>query len=255
VFKLDAPWDAGHEFGARSGRGGFAGRAAAERVRGRPVHLPPLQDVPGVEVRVEIAGVPEDAMLTAGRIQPSGVWALDRDELSGLRLLPVGLSGARCALAPVSLQVTYIATNLATGQSGAMVTDVFVAGTDGQQASVESRVRTGAVLGTVAVPFEADESEVVRFRLVDDAGGRFAIDTWAGTVTVADGALFAGDAGSRHVITVEVASVDGWMTTQQFAVTGDRNGAFTVTAVAEEDPADAAAPWAPATLYLPRRAA
>jgi hypothetical protein len=136
-----------------------------------------------------------------------------------------------------------------------MVTDVFVAGADGQQASVESRVRTGAVLGTVAVPFEADESEVVRFRLVDDAGGRFAIDTWAGTVTVADGALFAGDAGSRHVITVEVASVDGWMTTQQFAVTGDRNGAFTVTAVAEEDPADAAAPWAPATLYLPRRAA
>jgi hypothetical protein len=347
VARLSSSWDT-YEFGAR------AGEAAAPRPRGVPVYLPPMRDVPGVGVRIEVAGVPETALLSAGRVLPSGVWALEPEDLPRLRMLPAAMSAGRLHHGPVSLQVTFIATNLATGRSGNMVTTVdipavwssasagdrdavggvrysladdagglfeidpvsgLVALADdslldaatarrhriavqmlypngsaatrryeieligeagefavtelwdrnaGRQSGRQStrqparqHVRPGAIVGTVSVPVDINAADVLRFRLLDDAEGRFAIGEWTGVVTVADASLFAGAAGWREIIAVEVSSAEGWMSVQELSITpGDRKGSFAVAVLSHDAAADDADDaWLPAPLYLPRPAA
>lgn len=345
MARLASAWDA-YEFATPHrvrGRAGAASafasskssRAAAGRRRGVPVHLPPINDVPGVTLRVEIAGVPDAAMLSAGRLQRSGLWTLEREDLAGLRLLPAGLSGA--PLGAVRLDVTFVATDWATGRAGSMTTTLDIPGAwnaahdgaagavrysladdaggrfevdpvsglvavadeslldlgetprhriavrtayaDGQvsirhyeiellddagefavtelwdrnagRQSARSHVRPGAVVGTVSVPVDVDAMDVLRFRLLDDAEGRFAIDPWSGVVTVADATLIESEPGARHAITVEVVSADGWMSVQQFTVAaGARDGEFVVTAGPDD-----AARWGAVTAFLPRSAA
>lgn len=347
MARLASAWDA-YEFATphrMRGRAGAAsahsGRAAAGRGRGVPVHLPPINDVPGVTLRVEIAGVPDSAMLSAGRLLPSGLWTLEREELAGLRLLPAGQSGA--PLGAVRLDVTFVATDRATGRAGSMTTTLDIPGAwssaqdgaanavrysladdaggrfevdpvsglvavadeslldlgetprhriavrtayaDGQvsirhyeiellddagefavtelwdrdagRRSARSHVRPGAVVGTVSVPVDVEAMDVLRFRLLDDAEGCFAIDPWSGVVTVADAALLDSEPGARHAITVEVVSADGWMSVQRFTVAaGARDGEFIVTAGSDgADDTDDAASWGAATAFLPRSAA
>ena len=285
--------------GRISNPGGDAGRA-----RGVPVYLPAIPDIPGVDMAIEVAGVPADAMLSAGRLLPSGDWLLARDEAHGLRLLPA--AGSRLA-GPVTLRVTVSATDRATGQVASLSASIEVAapwdgGPSGGGSAVrysladdaggrfeidpvsglvavadesllnhascrvhtiavrtaaadgsstirqfeitlldgagefsiadvaeeerQARTRPGAIVGTVAV--DAGEGERVSFRLVDDAEGRFAIDPSTGVVTLSGAAVV--DA-ARRFITVEAASAAGWISVQRFAVSGDTDGGFAVSAM------------------------
>jgi hypothetical protein len=129
---------------------------------------------------------------------------------------------------------------------------------NGGRRSAARGVRPGTVVGTVSVPVDVNAMDVLRFRLLDDADGRFAIDPWTGVVTVARGAEFDGAFGSRNTIAVEVTSADGWNSVQQFTVSGDgRDGSFVVSAESVDDAAadDSGEAWHPAGLYLPRPAA
>src|SRR5690606_13903996 len=54
--------------------------------------------------------------------------------------------------------------------------------------------------------------------LVDDAGGRFAIDAATGVVTVADASLLDYETATRHTVTVQATSSDGSTSTQTFTV-------------------------------------
>lgn len=47
------------------------------------------------------------------------------------------------------------------------------------------------------------------FRLIDDAGGRFAIDASSGEITVANGSLLDYESSTAHSVTVEVADLEG----------------------------------------------
>ena len=52
-------------------------------------------------------------------------------------------------------------------------------------------------------------TNTVTYSLVDDAGGRFAINGSSGVVTVADGSLLDREAAASHDITVRATSADG----------------------------------------------
>ena len=53
-------------------------------------------------------------------------------------------------------------------------------------AAVNENVADGTVVGT-ASGSDADVGDVLSYSLTDDAGGRFAIDSSTGEITVADG--------------------------------------------------------------------
>ncbi|OED40529.1 hypothetical protein ACH42_16090 [Endozoicomonas sp. (ex Bugula neritina AB1)] len=72
------------------------------------------------------------------------------------------------------------------------------------------------VIGTVAAT-DADRDDTLTYSLTDDAGGRFAIDSSTGEITLADGSLLDHDTSESHVISVQVS--DGTATdTQNYTI-------------------------------------
>lgn len=193
--------------------GGFSAKAAGGRERGVPVYLPPIPDLPGVDMAIEVAGVPATATLSAGRALPSGAWMLARDEARGLRLLPA--PGRRLS-GPVTLRVTVSATDRATGRVASL------------SASIE-----------VAAPWDGGPpagGAAVRYSLADDAGGRFEIDPVSGLVTVADESLLDDAADRVHVIAVRMTAADGASAIRRFEITLlDGAGEFSISDVAAEE--------------------
>src|SRR5439155_6600706 len=64
----------------------------------------------------------------------------------------------------------------------------------------------------------ADLGGTVTFSLTDTAGGRFAIDSSTGVVTVANAALLDYETATSHNITVKAADASGAFTTQSFTI-------------------------------------
>ena len=87
----------------------------------------------------------------------------------------------------------------------------------------------GTIVGTVAAS-DIDASDTVSYSLADDAGGRFAIDSVTGEITVADGLGLDFEQNTSHMITVAVS--DGTDTVMQtFTITiDDQNSPEIVTA-------------------------
>jgi uncharacterized delta-60 repeat protein len=75
----------------------------------------------------------------------------------------------------------------------------------------------GTVVGTV-VGFDVDASANPTFSLTDSAGGRFAINSTNGTITVANGSLLDYESATSHSITVQVTDSVGATYTQTFTV-------------------------------------
>ncbi len=127
----------------------------------------------------------------------------------------------------VSVRVT------ATDGSGASADDVFdlaVANTNDapddlalSNASVDENVADGTVVGT-ATGSDVDSGDVLSYQLTDDAGGRFAIDSTTGVVTVADGSLLNHEAAASHDVTVTVTDSAGATYDETFTINvGDVN--------------------------------
>ncbi len=77
----------------------------------------------------------------------------------------------------------------------------------------------GATVGITAFASDADVTDTITYSLTDDAGGRFAIDTDTGVVTVADTGLIDFETATSHQITVRADSTDGSFNTQNFTIT------------------------------------
>ncbi|MDX1426048.1 MAG: cadherin domain-containing protein, partial [Kiloniellales bacterium] len=103
---------------------------------------------------------------------------------------------------------------------------------------VAERAEPGTVVAEL-VARDPHAGERLTFSLVDDAGGRFAIDPASGTVTVGDGAELDFDAAAAHRIRVRVTDSGGLglEETLSLAVT-DENFAPTWTARAEASVAE-----------------
>lgn len=183
---------------------------ADDRSHGVPVYLPPIPSLPGVDIEIEVTGVPATAMLSAGRALLSGAWVLTRDEVSGLRLLPA--RGTRLS-GPVTLRITVAAADRVTGQAASL------------SASIE-----------VAAPWDGAAARAARYSLADDAGGRFEIDPESGLVSVADESLLDYAAERSHTIAVRVMAADGSFSIRRYKITLlDGAGQFSISDVAEEE--------------------
>ena len=121
----------------------------------------------------------------------------------------------------------------ATDGSGASATDSFTLTTantnDGPDdlsmsgGSVNENASDGTVVGT-ASGSDVDVGDVLSYSLVDDAGGRFAIDSATGEITVADGSLLDHEAAASHDVVVQVTDVAGATYDETFRIdVGDVN--------------------------------
>ena len=76
----------------------------------------------------------------------------------------------------------------------------------------------GTAVGVTAAANDVDTIDSVTFSLDDDAGGRFAIDSVSGVVTVANGALLDREAAASHDIVVRALSSDGTSSVALFTI-------------------------------------
>ena len=90
--------------------------------------------------------------------------------------------------------------------------------------TVAENAANGTAVGTVA-GVDPDAGATFSYALTDSAGGRFAINTTTGAITVANGSLLNYEAATSHAITVRV--------TDQGGLTFDKNFTIAVTNVNE----------------------
>ncbi|MFN9229929.1 MAG: cadherin domain-containing protein [Planctomycetota bacterium] len=77
----------------------------------------------------------------------------------------------------------------------------------------------GSTVGVTAAASDADGSNnTITYSLTNTAGGRFAINSSTGVVTVADGSLLNFESATSHTITVRATSTDGSFTDQAFTI-------------------------------------
>ncbi|MGM4963072.1 calcium-binding protein [Tardiphaga sp. 1201_B9_N1_1] len=74
--------------------------------------------------------------------------------------------------------------------------------------SVAENAANGTVVGTVAGA-DPDAGAILTYSLIDNAGGRFAIDASTGAITVANGSLLDYGTATSHAITVRVVDQGG----------------------------------------------
>jgi hypothetical protein len=111
---------------------------------------------------------------------------------------------------------------LDTGTKSALNIDWLVGSiTDSNAAvnQVNENAANGTTVGITALAYDPNIGDTVTYSLNDDAGGRFAINTTSGEVTVADGTLLDHETQANHNITVRATSSDGSTSFQAFAIT------------------------------------
>jgi hypothetical protein len=86
--------------------------------------------------------------------------------------------------------------------------------------AVNENAAVGTLVGITATAFDADgTNNTITWTLDDNAGGRFAIDSATGIVTVADGSLLDRETSGSHTIIARATSSDSSFTTRSFAIT------------------------------------
>jgi len=130
----------------------------------------------------------------------------------------------------VTVQVTDSALNTFAKAFTISLNDVNETPTDLvlSSSNVDESVTTGTVLGTVT-PSDPDAGETFTFALIDDAGGRFAIDAATGEITINDGGLIDFEAAASHLLTVQVTDSANHSYSEDFTIgVNDVNEAPTV---------------------------
>ncbi|MFO0526470.1 MAG: cadherin domain-containing protein [Planctomycetota bacterium] len=85
--------------------------------------------------------------------------------------------------------------------------------------SIAENSANGSTVGVTASASDADGSNnTITYSLTNTAGGRFAINSSTGVVTVADGSLLNFESATSHTITVRATSADGSFTDQNFTI-------------------------------------
>ncbi|MDQ8757648.1 cadherin domain-containing protein [Sphingosinicella sp. LHD-64] len=165
-----------------------------------------------------IAGVPAGVSLSAGSYDSTNsVWKLTRAQLIDLKVnAPVGWSQ------DLSLTVTARATEGgSTAISDAKTTTVVInapptgatlSGSVNENAANTSHV--GYVSG-----IDPDAGDTLTYTLINNAGGRFALNATSGQLTVANGSLLNFETATSHGITVRITDAFGQYTDKALSVT------------------------------------
>src|SRR5918994_1637392 len=83
--------------------------------------------------------------------------------------------------------------------------------------SVYENAAAGTVVGTVAAT-DPDAGDTLTYALLDDAGGRFAIDPTTGAIMVADGSMLDYETADQHSVIVQVTDAGGLSDTETFSI-------------------------------------
>jgi VCBS repeat-containing protein len=83
--------------------------------------------------------------------------------------------------------------------------------------TVAENATTGTVVGTITGT-DPDAGDTKSYSLTDTAGGRFAINSSTGEITVADGSLLNYEAAASHNLTVQVTDSGGQSYTESFTI-------------------------------------
>lgn len=97
------------------------------------------------------------------------------------------------------------------------------------QNSLPENSATGALTGITAQATDDDGSATIAYSLDDDAGGRFAINSSTGVITVANGSLLNLEAATSHAVTVRASSSDGGFSIKAFTINLTDVNEFSVT--------------------------
>jgi hypothetical protein len=96
----------------------------------------------------------------------------------------------------------------------------------------------GTTVGIVATASDADDTtNAITYTLTDAAGGRFAINSGTGVVTVADGSLLDHESSTSHSITVRATSADLSTSDQSFTINITDVNEGAVSAIVDSNPA------------------
>ncbi len=102
--------------------------------------------------------------------------------------------------------------------------------------AVNENVAIGTTVGITAFASDGDATtNGITYSLTDNAGGRFAINTTTGVVTVAGALNF--ETSTSHSITVLATSADGSTATQSYTITINDLDEFGVTAISDTNAA------------------
>ena len=108
--------------------------------------------------------------------------------------------------------------------------------TDATANAVDENAANGTMVGITASASDNDATtNGVTYSLFDDAGGRFAINSATGVVTVADGTQLDREANASHNITVRATSADGSTADSDFTININDVDEFDVTAISDTD--------------------
>jgi len=110
--------------------------------------------------------------------------------------------------AVVTINVTNISDN-----STSAISDI-----DATSELIAENSTNGTIVGITALATDADASDTISYTLTDAAGGRFAIDSVTGVVTVANGAALDYETSISQNITVRATSTDGSFSTRTFLI-------------------------------------
>ncbi len=100
--------------------------------------------------------------------------------------------------------------------------------------AVSENASNGTVVGVTAQATDADgTNNTITYSLTDNAGGRFAIDTSTGVVTVANGSLLDRETTASHNITVQADSSDGSVSTSIFTISVNDIDEFNISAISD----------------------
>ena len=94
--------------------------------------------------------------------------------------------------------------------------------------TVTENAANGTVVGTVTGS-DPDAGASLSYSLLDNAGGRFAINAGNGQLTVADGALLDYEAATSHAVTVRLTDQGGLTFDQAFTINLTNVGGITLT--------------------------
>ena len=112
-------------------------------------------------------------------------------------------------------------TSDATGGENLSVGNVTGSGWNTSTPTLVSTIPEGAadgrLVGTISTT-DPDSGDTFTYTLTDDAGGRFAIDTNTGEITVADGSLLDYETATSHNITVQVTDSGGLTHTESLTI-------------------------------------
>jgi hypothetical protein len=105
--------------------------------------------------------------------------------------------------------------------------------------AVDENAANGTTVGITANATDDDATtNAVTYSLFDDAGGRFAIHSSTGVVTVADGTLLNREAAASHDITIRATSADGSTADTVYTITVNDVDEFDVSAPSDTDATD-----------------